>query len=616
MCGIFGAFSPFGLDEFRCNRSLRLLRHRGPDNLTLHVYRHGQLALGHSRLKILDLSDKANQPFVSNCGNYEIVFNGEIYNFRELRKKFCSDISFRTSSDTEVLINLYRAEGARMLGKLNGMFAFAIWDRLRNRIFLARDRFGIKPLYFADTGKKFVFSSEIKPILHMLGDAAPNERMIATYLASSHSDFCEATFFTGIEQLPAGAHMLYDCNTRSREIYQWYSFAERVRQTAVPCIQETTECVAEAIERSIHRHLVSDVDVGLNVSGGVDSATLVHFVTQLLGASHSFTQEFSGYSERVWIEEIAKGKPLIMHYADLDSGDILAELEQTVIYQEQPFGGVAVVGYSFLYQMARNNDIFVLLDGNGSDEIFLGYKKYHIEHLKDMFGKRQFSQILEDYCRFWGEEKGVALARLAALSRDSGLIDGTPHVSAVGWGEALSVQDLYQIPDIGYFEDGVRNSAARDLLHTKIPRGLRFNDRMSMMHSCELRVPFLDHELVETAYAIPIDRLIDTDGTKAVLRRALAGWVDPEIAFSPKRSIQTPQNDWLAEDWRDFVGDLISSRSFRERGWLVPEKAWQAFDSYLSGDRATSFFIWQWINLELWAKAFFDERCYLDVTVV
>ena len=252
----------------------------------------------------------------------------------------------------------------------------------------------------------------------------------------------------------------------------------------------------------------------------------------------------------------------------------------------------------------------MLLDGNGVDETFLGYKKYHLEHLQDLQPTSGFDRAIREYCAFWGEEHETALSRIAALSRDSSMIDGTPHAAAVNMGDALAGLDHYDIPRVEGFGSGLRNSAARDLLHTKIPRGLRFNDRMSMMHSCELRVPFLDHELVELAYALPVEQLINGSGTKSVLRHALADWIGPEIAFAPKRSIQTPQNDWLANEWRDLVEDLIRSPSFVARGWVEPASARKAFDAYLAGNQATSFFIWQWVNLELWARAFFDERIY------
>lgn len=329
MCGIFGAFSPSGLDESRCARALRLLDHRGPDSRKLQMHRNNRVGLGHTRLKVLDLSDEANQPFTSNCGNYEIVYNGEIYNFRELRNEISNQSTFRTTSDTEVLLNLYRVYGSGMLDMLNGMFAFAILDRNQECIFLARDRFGIKPLYYARQGRTFTFASEIKPILHMENDARPNERMIATYLETSHCDFGEETFFDGVRQLLAGCQMRFNLGDETEKVLRWYSLEEAVACKPMPT-NGIKDRVTETISRAIDRNLVSDVQVGLNISGGVDSATLVHFVTRVLGTCHTFTQDFRGYSERPWVEDVTRGKAVTTHFADLGADSIRAELEKAV----------------------------------------------------------------------------------------------------------------------------------------------------------------------------------------------------------------------------------------------------------------------------------------------
>lgn len=609
MCGILGAFAIEGLDPRRCETALDLLRHRGPENLTPRHYRDDRLFLGHARLKVLDLSDDANQPFVSDCGNYEIVFNGEIFNFKALRAQIEGEFAFRTSGDTEVLLNLYRKYGTDMLPRLNGMFGFAIYDKPRNRLVLARDRFGIKPLYYTLHDGALCFASEIKPILHITGRAAPNERMIATYLATSHSDFGEETFFSDVRQLGAGHVMVFDLAEQTAQTARWYRLERKPVLDQVP-EREVLDLVEERIGAAIDRHLVADVDVGLNVSGGVDSSTLIRFTTQRLGGCHGFTQDFKGYSERPWVEQVARGFPLQTHFAELGAEDIRAHLQKTVRHQEQPFGGVAVIGYSYLYEMARDAGVTVLLDGNGVDELFLGYKKYHLEYLDDTKGGDGFAALLADYCAFWQEPENVALDRIRGLARNSSMIDGTAHQGRAAMSRDLLSLEQYGIPTVDLFDDAVRNSAARDLLYTKIPRGLRFNDRMSMMHSRELRVPFLDHELVELAYALPVSTLINRAGTKAAVRKVLGRSVDAAIASAPKRSIQTPQNDWLAKDYRDLVEDVLASESFRGRGWVDVDRAKAAYARYLGGDRATSFFIWQWINLELWARTFFDEKAY------
>lgn len=611
MCGIVGAFSKRQLDPGKCGKALDLLFHRGPDDQTAKYYEQNRLFFGHTRLKVIDLSNDANQPFVSDCGNYEIIFNGEIFNFKELRKSIEGEFSFRTSGDTEVLLNLYRKHGPDCLKLLNGMFAFAIYDKRERRLFLARDRFGIKPLFYALNEGVFCFASEIKPLLCLTGKSEPDNRMIGTYLATSHCDFSDRTFFADVRQLGAGHCMAFDFEGEAPRISQWYQLGAAPLDGSIsPAGIE--ELVEETISRSIKRHLVADVAVGLNVSGGVDSSTLIHFASQHLGECHTFTQDFKGYSERPWVEEVTRGLSLHTHFADLGPRKIQDQLQNTVLHQEQPFGGVAVIGYSYLYSLAKKLGITVLLDGNGIDEIFLGYKKYHLEHLTDQKAEDGFSNLLREYCAFWQEDEQMALRRVEALAKNSSMIDGTAHQGLAAVSGDLRKLEHYEIPQIDTFECGVKNSAARDLLRTKIPRGLRFNDRMSMMHSRELRVPFLDYELVELAYSLPTSELLNASGTKAVMRKVLSKSVDRSIAFALKRSIQTPQNDWLADDYRDLVLDVLESDSFRGRGWIDVDKAKDQYQAYLQGDQSTSFFIWQWINLEYWARTFFDDRKFMQ----
>jgi asparagine synthase (glutamine-hydrolysing) len=247
--------------------------------------------------------------------------------------------------------------------------------------------------------------------------------------------------------------------------------------------------------------------------------------------------------------------------------------------------------------LAKSKGITVLLDGNGVDEIFLGYKRYHqifVQSAKNEFEKSKRSL---DYESFWGE---------AVKSPSEGRsIDGTsglrPNVISNHFLE--NVEPLKPIKVQG-FADPVRYAAAEDLLHAKIPRGLRFNDRVSMAHSRELRVPFLDHRLVEFAFGIPTEKLFGSKGTKLIFRNLLARKASDNVAYAAKRSVQSPQREWLAKDWRRLVESILSSDSFRERGWFSVEEAKNAYKAYLSGDNENSFFIWQWINLELWAREY------------
>ena len=601
MCGILGIFRHGGAERAEAKRLLNMLAHRGPDAEGFWQSDDGRLILGHRRLKILDLSDAANQPMVSACGRYVIVFNGEIYNYRELRAEIGGQWAWRTSSDTEVLLGLYALHGQRMLDRLNGMFAFAVYDQERDVLFVARDRFGIKPLYYIRSSGGWSFASEVPPLLRQMNQVKPDLRTVRTFLESGIYDFGAPTFFEGVSALEAGCWMQIDLKSGQATTGRWYNLLDHIPDLSGLTENDLVDETERLVKTAISDHLVADVAVGLNVSGGVDSSMLVRMAIAQLGHAHLFTQDYEGYSEEPWVREIAHGGTL--HLERITQKDIDDVLSEVVRCEGEPFGGVFVCGYDFLYRAAQNENVTVLLDGNGLDESFLGYKKYHQMYLRScQAGERKKAE--SDYIAFWGEQPTT----LGVANQNATAIDGTTPTCSNAIAQTLiNGVEAYSIPRVTQFEDAVKNAAATDLLYTKVPRGLRFNDRISMLHSCELRVPYLDHRLVEFGMGVPTRFLLNNKGTKAIFRQAAARYMPDSVAYAPKRSVQSPQREWLATAWRSKVDDLLNSESFKSRGWVNPEKARLAYTEYLNGG-ANSFFIWQWLNLELWAQEFLDTR--------
>ena len=602
MCGLIAACDPAGLDPAPLLAGLADLRHRGPDAAAHEFLDDGRLFLGHTRLKIIDLSDLANQPMTSACGTYTVVFNGEIYNYRDLRRQIGEAWPWRTRSDTEVLLAAYAREGPACLDRLDGMFAFCLYDRARRRLFGARDRFGIKPLYYLRRGAGWVFASEIPPLLRQLDRVVEDRRSIRTYLETGLYDFGPHTFFRDVIALEPGCRFEIDLADGAMRRERWYHLARHVPDLSgldEPALVAET---ARRVDAAIDSHLVADVAVGLNVSGGVDSSLLVRTALVHLGHAHLFTQDYEGYSEAAWVREIAAGGTL--HLQPLTRAAIEAVLPQTVRAQAEPFGGVTVCGYDYVYRAAQAQDVTVLLDGNGVDEAFLGYKKYHQHYVRLADGSAAHAERAADYQHFWGEPAPTGPgAGGAALA-----IDGTVPVLAEAIAPALrSSAEPYAVPAVRDFADPVKNAAATDLLFAKIPRGLRFNDRVSMARSRELRVPYLDHRLVEFAFGIPTRHLLNRRGTKAIFRRAAAQVMPAHVAFAAKRSVQSPQREWLAEGWQAMIEAVIGSESFAARGWIDADAARAAYRRYRAGNRDNSFFVWQWLNLELWARAFLDR---------
>ena len=576
------------------------LLHRGPDAQGSLWREEHRLYLAHARLKIIDTTDGANQPFVSACGRWAIAYNGEIYNFRELREEIADRWPWRTRSDTEVLMAAWSLWGEDCLTRFIGMFAFALHDAVEHTLTLVRDRFGIKPLYHVAIGERRIFASEITPLLRF-HQAAADESAIRTYLELGLYDHSSHTFFKGVSSLEPGTLTHIDLRSGGEMCRRWYSLAEHVSDLSGASEKEVTDRAEELIMQAVSSHLVADVAVGLNVSGGVDSSMLVRATVETSGHAHLFTQDYGGYSELPWVREIADGGTL--HIANLDLKVISAYLEKTVRLQAEPFGGVFVCGYNALYEAATRENVVVLLDGNGVDETFLGYKRYHQIYVATAPDTSTRELRANEFKACWGQAPDpVTLG--ASIDGTDGLRPGV--ISASLMSNELHTPSYRS----GGFDDPVRQAAAEDLLYAKIPRGLRFNDRVSMAYSRELRVPFLDHRLVEFAFGIPNDLLINRKGGKALFRDVLARRAPASVAYARKRSIQSPQREWFAQGWRAMVESTLASESFVARGWVDADKARCAYAEYLSGKRENSFFIWQWVNLELWAREYLDgESC-------
>jgi asparagine synthase (glutamine-hydrolysing) len=575
MCGLLVVYRPGGIDREEPRRLLEMLDHRGPDASGLWLSDDRRLALGHTRLKIIDLSEAANQPMLSSDGRWALIYNGEIVNFRDVRAAYRGPWQFRTSGDTEVLLASFAQRGAAAMDDWVGMFAFALLDREKERLYLVRDRFGIKPFYWtrlSDGG--IAAASEIPPLLDLVSRVAADDSTIRTYLETGLYDTGVNTFFSGIRALEPGCIAELDLKTGELSERRWYRLGEHVPDLTGASEQELLERGSALVETAIRDHLIADVGVGLNVSGGVDSSVLVGLAAPTIKDLHVFTQDFEPpYSEAPWVRKVANGANL--HLCKLGRRDIEASLDWTVRRQAEPFGGVTVAGYDSIYRAAGTAGVTVLLDGNGVDECFLGYTKY----------------------------------RNGEARPDAGLaIDGTEAVATGAIAPRLK-RDASPIVLQNHgveFGDPAKAMAAFDLLTAKIPRGLRFNDRMSMGRSKELRVPFLDHRLVEFGFGVPTRHLLAGGQTKSLFRKIARQWISDEIANAEKRSVQSPQREWLAQDWRSLVGDVLQSDSFAARGWIDPGSAQDIYRQYIGGNRDNSFFIWQWLNLEYWARAFLD----------
>lgn len=611
MCGIAGIIGTTDPDALqRVGRMTAILGHRGPDAGRVRAFTGA--VLGHRRLSIIDLSDRGLQPMVGGDGRYALAFNGEIYNYRELRAELSDRWTFTSDGDSEVLLAALAIWGDAALERLNGMFAFCFYDTQTGRAFLARDRFGQKPLLYAVVDGQLLFASEAKSLLAAGIKAQPDHRAWARYLLHAYYDDGADTFFVGMSQLLPGDSLSFIPGQPPRT-HRWYEIARRVQPRQVSR-DEAAETVRALLVDAARLHMRADVPVGVSLSGGLDSSALLACLEQageLRGNVRTASVDFGGdLSERHWIEAAADYHSLPTQILGFTPEDFHASIRPMTWHLEGPIGGLMNCALSPVMRWFRDNGISVVQDGTGLDEAFGGYRNHHNLYvgLAMRKGGAEAERAVADYCANWGVTSDQARrAGQAALVDSVTAIDGTVPVRPELLSPAFATEfgaPLAPEPTTG---DPLRDALASYLQVQKIPRNTRMKDRLSMAYSLELRLPFLDHRLVEYGLSLPPDQMFLHGRTKSIIREALSGVMDDEVRLAAKRSIQAPQGLWLMkEPMRSYVRDLIESPSFAARGIFEPAKCQAAFDRFCNGADGNSFFVWQWINVEEWFRIFVD----------
>jgi asparagine synthase (glutamine-hydrolysing) len=567
MCGIAGICGD-KWNSAQLEAMVRSQHHRGPDanGIEVCLAKNGErVGLGHNRLSIIDLSPAGRQPMSDGYGALSIVFNGEIYNYLELRAEL-TDFRYRSQSDTEVILAAYERWGEACLKRFIGMFAFVLWDARQQKLFAARDRFGVKPLYFAQSKDRVLFlSSEIKAI-HAAGfPAEADETAWATYFTSGAHEHTSRTFWKGVEALPPG-HLLTRQNGEMK-ITRWYDLAERSGEKFDQRSDgEVEEEYLGLLAESVNLRFRSDVPVGINLSGGLDSSILLGMVQKVQGAesdvkTFTFATGDPSYDELPWVRKMLAQTRHPSIVCELSPAHVPALAASVQTAQDEPFGGLPTLAYAKLFERARAESVIVLLDGQGLDEQWAGY----------------------DYYR--GDSSSLIQGTKEIPVRPDCLIP-----------EFHALAEPFTSPQV--YSDRLRNLQYRDARLTKIPRALRFNDRISMRSSTELREPFLDHRLFELALRQPRERKINQGVHKWQLRRMAQRLLPSGIVEAPKRPLQTPQREWLRGPLKGWASDNIEAALERFGGrWLKADAVRAAWQTFCDGEGDNSFFIWQWINL-------------------
>jgi asparagine synthase (glutamine-hydrolysing) len=570
MCGLSGIVGR-GWKPEQLAAMIASQRHRGPDMEGSYFDPSGLAALALNRLSILDLSSAGRQPMTDAESGLTIALNGEIYNFLELRQEL-KDYPYHSQTDTEVVLAAYKKWGEACLDRFIGMFAFLIWDERKQRLFAARDRFGVKPLhYYLHGDEPILFASEIQTLFAGGAPQRMKASTWATYLVDGLHDHSAETFWEDIYALPPGHSLTWEAGRIS--VKCWYDLAERVGPgfDARP-VEAVQEEYLALMKDSIKLRFRSDVPVGINVSGGLDSSILVGLVQAVHGRDsniEAFTYITGNpdYDELPWVKKMLEGTqhPSIVYQLDpKEVPDLAASVQR---HQSEPFGGMPTLAYARLFDRARADGVTVVMDGQGMDEQWAGYDYYSASKN--------------------GSPASPIQGTKQRTTRPECLMP-----------EFRSLAKPFSAPHP--FPDALRNRQYLDTRYTKMPKALRFNDRISMRSSIELREPFLDHRLFELAFRQPVERKIENGTRKKLLRDVARHLVAASVVEAPKRPVQTPQREWLRGELRGWAAECIET-ALQAHGntWLEPNSVRKQWQEYCLGLCDNSFHVWQWISLGL-----------------
>ena len=617
MCGIAGIVGGKP-DKAIISAMIAVQEHRGPDGKGIWI--DSCAALGHKRLKIIDLTDAGAQPMSTPDGRFNIVYNGEVYNYQEIRSQLKA-ITFRSNTDTEVILHAFAKWGPKCLDSFVGMFAFAIWDKHKKELFCARDRLGIKPFYYAKKSSAFLFSSEIRGLLAAGIKAEINPSILYDFLARDFYEHLDEIFFKGIYKLPAGCWMLVK-NGEIKKIQQYWNLKSEVDKCKISVnAKERQEVLLSLASDSVKLNLHSDVPVGVALSGGLDSATLIALLEKThpnpsLVEGFSFIFKEKQYSEKPFIDAMAKQTGRRVNFIKVTPKIFADTSERVCLSQEEPHAGLPISAYALCCELARKNGYIVIMDGSGMDEALAGYIRFRPAYWVDLFLAKKSKDLEKE---FVGAGISTAAERKQAFSQISAFLKPGADV---GRAQDLtsSVRPECISPDFAHlaerplprfempFKDHLHNLMYRELRYTKLPRALRFRDHLSMATSVEMRPPFLDHRLLGYEFALPSGDLISKGVSKAILRRAAGRFLPDLVRLASKRTVQTPQREWFRNELSDWICERIDTPSFWRRGWIDKKKGRQAIKSFLKGEGNNSFFLWQWANLEIWASHFLGKN--------
>lgn len=630
MCGLAG-FIGFGNNVELAHSANIIQAHRGPDHQA--VWSDDHISLAHQRLSIIDLSERGNQPLKK--GNLLIVFNGEIYNYKELRKELeeVGGVEFKSDSDTEVVLEYYRLYKEACLDKIIGMFAFAIYESDAKSLFIARDHLGIKPLFYFFDGKRFAFSSELKALIAIpeIDLAINNKTLISSlnYLWVSGNE----TMFNGFYKLPPAHYMKLSADMKVAISQYWSLKDGNERNNERKIIDELTN----VIDESVNRHMVADVPVSAFLSGGLDSSLLSVLAAKINTKLSTYTIAISQKDKKIeqmpddqkYARELAS-----IHHFDhneiLISSKIVDLLPKIVRTLDEPIGDPAAINTFLICEAARRKGVKVLLSGMGADEIFGGYRRHKASLLSLKFKKlptgiQKLVSLVVQRLPVKIGRRGIRFTRwakrfleFASMPFESAYMRSYSYYSKEELGELLKnsysneINEIYkehaEIFNSKFKGDLINQMCNTDLNLFLLGLNLTYSDRASMAASVEVRVPFVDKKVIEYAMTIAGDLKIKGGVSKYILKKVAEKYLPREIIYRPKAPFGAPIRSWISDELRPLVDDLLGEDSVKRRGIFNYASIKKIINDDRTGVRDNAYRIYQLLTIELWFREFFDNR--------
>ncbi|MDD4496858.1 MAG: asparagine synthase (glutamine-hydrolyzing) [Methanosarcinaceae archaeon] len=573
------------------------------------------LTIAHRRLSIIDLSPSGHQPMHNDDFKIWMVYNGEIYNYVELKEELSKlGYVFKTNTDSEVVIHAYEEWGYKCLNKFNGMWAFAIWDQNKKELFCSRDRFGIKPFYYSLENDRFIFASEIKALLKSNVNVSPNEDAIGNYLAFGMKDYSDNTFFNGISQLMPGHYMVV--GKGGARIKKYYSLSSEhnieLKGLAFP-EKPVNELPKDSVENllldSIKLRLRSDVSLGSNLSGGIDSSIIVGCISSIFKpenyTTYSFFTKDPNTDESKFVKIVSEEKNVVNKYTYLEDVDEEA-IRSTIRKIDEPFRSFGILSIDQVFELAARDGTKVILDGQGADEIFYGYGYHYVFYLREHLRHLKITSFFKDLQSILHYNRGIKKNLVKFI-----LSIFIPYpVKAKIKRHTLRKEGITVYPH--RFENqmfkNIKNMdelTGYSLIESPLPEYLNFEDKISMYHSVESRVPFLDYRLVEYVSKLPYTYKIHRGVRKYILREAFKEILPPQVYGRMDKKGMTNDEELLFKtSLTDFANRIFASQEFKSRKFWDAETIKKDYGLFLKGEKNYNPIFWRTIAVELWLRMY------------